>query len=70
MEEFFIDTVFPKNSDLTYGCGVGLESSKSSLMANHLLPDNPESPFRLSQPKPDLLYGYSGDPSDGAFTQS
>ncbi|KAI0403527.1 hypothetical protein F4802DRAFT_292129 [Xylaria palmicola] len=69
VEEFFTDTVFPKNSDLTYGRLAGLENSKLSLMANHLVPNNSESPFRISQPKPDLLYGYSGDPRDGAFTQ-
>jgi hypothetical protein len=70
VEELFKDTVFPKNSDPTYGHLTGLESSRSSLMASHLVPNNPESPFRVSQPKPDLLYGYSGDPGDGAFTQS
>lgn len=69
VEEFFTDTVFPKNSDRSYGRPVGLESSKSSLMSSHLIPNNPESPFRVLGPKPDLLYGYSGALRDGAFTQ-
>ena len=69
VEEFFTDTVFPKNSDPTYGRSAGLESAKSSLMSSHLIPNNPESQFRVSGPKPDLLYGYSGALRDGAFTQ-
>jgi hypothetical protein len=69
VEKFFTDTMFPKNSDWTYGRPAGLESAKSSLMSSHLIPNNPESPFRGSGPKPDLLYGYSGALRDGAFTQ-
>ncbi|KAK0613145.1 hypothetical protein B0T17DRAFT_511485 [Bombardia bombarda] len=69
VEEFFTDTVFPKNSDRTYGRPAGLESAKSSLISSHLIPNNPESQFRVSEPKPDLLYGYSGALRDGAFTQ-
>jgi hypothetical protein len=61
--------VFPKDYDATYGCRAGLESSKSSLMSSHLIPNNPESQFRVSGPKPDLLYGYSGALKDRAFTQ-
>ncbi len=38
-------------------------------MSSHLIPNNRESPFRVSGPKPDLLYGYSGALRDGAFTQ-
>ncbi|KAH9983639.1 hypothetical protein F4779DRAFT_632581 [Xylariaceae sp. FL0662B] len=70
MEEFLADTAFPKNSNPTYRHLVGLENSKLSLIANHLVPNNPKSPFRVSQPKSDLLYRYSSDPRDGAFTQS
>ncbi|KAK3379027.1 hypothetical protein B0T24DRAFT_144293 [Lasiosphaeria ovina] len=69
VEEFFTDTVFPKNSDRNYGRLAGLESSKSSPMSSHLIPNNPESPFRVSGPKPNLLYGYSGALKDGAFTR-
>lgn len=39
-------------------------------MSSHLIPNNPESQFRVSGPKPDLLYGYSGSLGDGAFTQT
>ncbi|CAJ2510568.1 Uu.00g095370.m01.CDS01 [Anthostomella pinea] len=69
VEEFFTDTVFPKNWDLAYGRSAGLESAKSSLMSSHLIPNNPESQFKVSGPKPDLLYGYSGALRDRAFTQ-
>ena len=69
VERFFEDTVFPKSSDVTYGRPAGLESATSSLMSSHLIPNNPESPFRVSGPKPDLLYGYSGALNDRAFTQ-
>lgn len=70
VEEFLRDSVFPKPSDLAYGRSAGLGSSKSTLMSSHLIPNNPESQFRVSSPKPDLLYGYSGALRDGAFTQS
>lgn len=66
VESFFEDTVFPKPFDHAYGLPAGLAGAKSSLMSSHLIPNNPESPFRVSQPKPDLLYGYSGD---GAFSR-
>ncbi|KAK0655345.1 hypothetical protein B0T16DRAFT_451044 [Cercophora newfieldiana] len=70
VESFLEDTVFPKDYDATYGRRAGLESAKSSLMSSHLIPNNPESQFRVSGPKPDLLYGYSSDLRDGAFTES
>lgn len=69
VEGLFTDLVFPKNSDLPHGRWAGLESTKSISMSRHLVPNNFESPFRISQPKPDLLYGYSGDHRDQAFTQ-
>ena len=69
VEGFLEDTVFPKPLNLTYGRSLGLESAKSSLMSSHLIPNNPDSPFKVSGPKPDLLYGYSGALRDGAFTQ-
>ncbi|RMZ82764.1 hypothetical protein DV738_g1667, partial [Chaetothyriales sp. CBS 135597] len=69
VEGFLEDTVFPKHSDRAYGRSSGLGSAKSALMSSHLIPNNPESPFRVSGPKPDLLYGYSGALRDGAFTQ-
>ncbi|KAL1866067.1 hypothetical protein VTK73DRAFT_4918 [Phialemonium thermophilum] len=68
VEGFFEASVFPKTSDRTYGRDAGLELSKSALMSSHLVPDNPESPFKVTRPKPDLLYGYSGAQGDGAFT--
>ncbi|KAH8889896.1 hypothetical protein GQ53DRAFT_766357 [Thozetella sp. PMI_491] len=70
VEGFLEDSVFPKPSDATYGRSAGLGSAKSSLMSSHLIPNNPESQFRVSGPKPDLLYGYSGALRDGAFTQA
>ncbi|KAH8889921.1 hypothetical protein GQ53DRAFT_184525 [Thozetella sp. PMI_491] len=70
VEGFLEDAVFPKPLDLIYGRAAGLESSKSSLMSAHLIPNNSESQFRVSGPKPDLLYGYSGALRDGAFTQA
>jgi hypothetical protein len=69
VEGFLEDAVFPKSLDPAYGRLAGLESAKASLVSSHLIPNNPESPFRVSQPKPDLLYGYSGALGDGAFTQ-
>ncbi|KAI1808846.1 hypothetical protein F4811DRAFT_558909 [Daldinia bambusicola] len=69
VEGLLKDAVFPKPLDFTYGRTAGLESAKSSLMSSHLIPNNPESPFRVSGPKPDLLYGYSGALKDGAFTR-
>ena len=38
-------------------------------LISHLILNNPESQFRVSGPKPDKLYGYSGALRDGAFTQ-
>ncbi len=69
VEEFLKASVFPRDHDATYGRAAGLKSAKSSVMSSHLIPNNPESRFRVTQPKPDLLYGYSGNPQDGAFTQ-
>lgn len=69
VEKFLEGAVFPNEDDLTYGCSAGLESAKSCLMSSHLIPNNPDSHFRVSGPKPDLLYGYSGALRDGAFTQ-
>jgi hypothetical protein len=39
-------------------------------MSSYLVPHNDESDFSVAQPKPDLLYGYSSDTQNGAFTQS
>ncbi len=66
---FLNDTVFPSTAtDASYGPTTGLSSSSSALMSQHLVPNNPESLVKVTQPKPDKLYGYSGEP-DGAFTQ-
>lgn len=69
LENFLKHAVFPKTSDRTYGRQAGLFSTESSLMLSHFVPNNPESPFRISQPKPDLLYGYSVHLEDKAFTR-
>jgi hypothetical protein len=60
---FFDDTIFPNTkTNLAYGSAAGLMSSSSALMAQHLVPTNPISPYKVTQPKPDKLYGYSGSP--------
>jgi hypothetical protein len=38
-------------------------------MSSYLIPNDSDSQFRVSGPKPDLLYGYSGALRDKAFTQ-
>ncbi len=66
---FLNDTIFPSpQTDLVYGPVTGLMSSSSALMSQHLVPSNPDGLYRISQPKPDKLYGYSGDPN-AVFTQ-
>lgn len=70
VEAFLEDAVFPRDWDSAYGHSTGLGISKSALMSSHLTPNNPDTQFRVSQPKPDLVYGYSGNIQDGAFTQS
>jgi hypothetical protein len=69
VEEFFQNSVFSPPLDPTYGRRAGLVCAESALMSSHLIPNNPESRFRLSQPKPDRLYGYSSEPLGGAFTR-
>jgi hypothetical protein len=71
---FLNKIIFPNpETDTTYGPATGLASNSNTLMARHLVPADPESPFRVTQPKPDRLYGYSGDPAEitieGAFMQ-
>ncbi|KAF4595442.1 hypothetical protein GQ602_001055 [Ophiocordyceps camponoti-floridani] len=46
----------------------GLERAVDAPISRHLVPANRESPYRISQPKPDMLYGYSGNAGQ-AFTQ-
>ncbi|KAF2249901.1 hypothetical protein BU26DRAFT_482673 [Trematosphaeria pertusa] len=66
---FLNDTIFPNpKTDPAYGPSTGLMSSSSALMSQHLVPTNPISPYKVTQPKPDKLYGYSGNPN-AAFTQ-
>ncbi|KAF2245124.1 hypothetical protein BU26DRAFT_533225 [Trematosphaeria pertusa] len=66
---FLNGTIFPDSkTDPVYGPAVGLMSSSSALMSQHLIPVNPASPYKVTQPKPDKLYGYSGN-TDRAFTQ-
>ncbi|PHH90658.1 hypothetical protein CDD83_3021 [Cordyceps sp. RAO-2017] len=65
------DTVFPDpEGDDTFGPATGLMSNSSTLMAQHLVPADGASPYRVTQPKPDRLYGYSERTVGGAFTQS
>ncbi|KAF2191730.1 hypothetical protein K469DRAFT_621613 [Zopfia rhizophila CBS 207.26] len=67
---FLKDTIFPNSeSDSVYGPATGLASSSNALMSQHLVPADPTSPYRVTQPKPDLLYAYSGKTAK-AFTQS
>ncbi|KAL1844621.1 hypothetical protein VTK73DRAFT_2153 [Phialemonium thermophilum] len=68
VEEFFRGLVFPELLDPTYGSLAGLGCADSALLPLHLVPDDPESRFVVSQPRPSLLYGFSKDPRDGAFT--
>ncbi|CAJ2502152.1 Uu.00g095460.m01.CDS01 [Anthostomella pinea] len=70
VKDFLCDTVFPTDSDPVYGRRGGLETSKSVPMLSYLVPALPQAAFRVTQPEPDLLYGYSGDANDGAFTRA
>jgi len=69
VERFVENSVFPSPSGPAYGWFEGLGSDQSCLMSSHLIPNNPESPFMVSIPKPDLLYGYSPKRVDRAFTE-
>ncbi|KAH7175724.1 hypothetical protein EDB81DRAFT_18086 [Dactylonectria macrodidyma] len=67
---FLNDIIFPDpKTDATYGPATGLASGSGALMSRHLVPVNLESMHRVSQPKPDKLYGYSWKVNQ-AFTQS
>lgn len=66
---FLNDSILPNTkTDPAYGPATGLMSSSSALMSQHLVPINPLSPYRVTQPKPDKLYGYLGSPL-AVFTQ-
>jgi len=66
---FLGDTIFPDPKiDPVYGPAAGLVGSSNAPMSQHLIPANPASPYKVSQPKPDRLYGYSGN-TNRAFTQ-
>ncbi|KAH8746789.1 hypothetical protein F5883DRAFT_253271 [Diaporthe sp. PMI_573] len=66
---FLNDTIFPNpKSDPTYGPDTGLVSTSGALISQHLIPIDLTSPYRVTQPKPDKLYGYSGNASR-AFKQ-
>ncbi|ROT43732.1 hypothetical protein SODALDRAFT_46249 [Sodiomyces alkalinus F11] len=67
----FLDrTILPDTKvDPTYGLDTGLASSSNSLMSQPLVPAIPGAHHRVSQPKPDRLYGYSGDGRE-AFTDA
>lgn len=67
--DFLNDTIFPNpEADTTYGTGTGLTSNSNTLMAQHLVPIAPASPYRVTQPKTGRLYGYS-ERTMGAFTE-
>ncbi|KAI0106414.1 hypothetical protein GGR51DRAFT_169091 [Nemania sp. FL0031] len=67
--DFLNSTIFPDpRIDQLHGPTTGLMSSSYALMSQHLVPVDHESPYRVSQPKPGKLYGYSGN-ANRAFTQ-
>ncbi|KAH6626649.1 hypothetical protein B0J18DRAFT_425328 [Chaetomium sp. MPI-SDFR-AT-0129] len=60
--------VFPHRNDQAYGHRVGLATAGGTTVYPHLVPDDDESPFKITPPKCDLMYGYTatiGNP----FTQ-
>jgi len=61
VEAFLMDTAFPgPRSGLPYRAGTdGLAESIRELVSLWLVPFNPTTPFRVSQPRPDRFYGYS-----------
>lgn len=66
--DVFKGKIFPDaNALCAYGTA-GLAKSSGLLMYQHLVPVNPVSPYKVTQSKPSMLYGYSGD-QDVAFTQ-
>ena len=52
--DFWRTNIFPRNRDLT----APLVVMAGIHMDRHLLPDHPEAPAPVQQPRPDLLYGY------------
>jgi len=62
--KFLDDTIFPDPRTST-----SLMSNSGTLIAQHLVPADPASPYRVTQPKPDRLFGYSEMTRQGAFTQ-
>ncbi|KAK4151831.1 hypothetical protein C8A00DRAFT_16797 [Chaetomidium leptoderma] len=69
VEALLKDSIFPRHADSVYGDTTGLDTATSALVAAHLVPHNPDNPLRISQPKPDCLYGYTNK-TDGAFKAS
>ncbi|KAK4136012.1 hypothetical protein BT67DRAFT_375565 [Trichocladium antarcticum] len=68
---FLNDTIFPSppsgtdpdtdpDPDPAYGAATGLLSTSGAPMSPHLVPADPASPFKVSQPRPGKLYGYAG----------
>lgn len=70
VEIFLSSTLFPTRSDPTYGRSAGLDTTRSRFMPFHLIPNNPGGLYRVSRPKPHLLYRYSGDRRYRPFTES
>ncbi|RMJ02467.1 hypothetical protein CDV36_015268 [Fusarium kuroshium] len=61
VEDYFRENILPSKS------GGGMKRSDRQPMLKHSIPKNPTSKFRVSNPVPDMLYGYS---RPGAFTAS
>lgn len=67
--DFLNHTIFPNPPfDSTYGTATGLMSCSNALISRHLVPANPAIPYKVTQPKPNKLYGYSGTANE-AFTE-
>ncbi|KAI5918409.1 hypothetical protein F4810DRAFT_575963 [Camillea tinctor] len=67
--DFLNDSIFPNpRADRVFGSATGLMSSSHALVSQHLVPSN-NVRFKVTQPKPGKLYGYSGD-LNVPFTES
>jgi hypothetical protein len=67
--ELMTKWVLPSNDQLA---PYGLDRADGLLMASHLTPAYPGIPstMKVSQPQPDLLYGYNGDLCNSPFSPS
>jgi hypothetical protein len=67
VQYFFKTTMFP-TIGLKSRMFRDLASSSSAPIFRYLLPDNAGKKAKMSQPKPDVLYGYSTTKRHGTFT--